>query len=317
MSFNRRSFLRRNAFLAAGLLLTDAADAIALTSKKINTLRACEDGVDIFHTNDLNGKIAPCFNGTGGLAAFGQAFRRQEVNGLLLDCGSFINPQDTFEHQCRFIKLMHEIGFHASTLGAAELYKGEEYLFSLIGRAEFGIVNCNYHFAHEGLINKVEPYLILRYGRHRVGITGVGPELDLASVATVDPVIALERTAAILKAEKGCDLVICLAQLGFQGDALNNKALAEQSSNVDFVVGGHNGVPSCRSHGTSVVKNKDGYDVFLSHTAADAQVLNHTTISSNKTVQVKTRIPGVSAVSQTAFELAKINSEMLKNTADA
>ena len=212
---------------------------------------------------------------------------------------------------------MHEIGFHASTLGAAELYMGEEYLFSLIGRAEFAIVNCNYHFTHKGLINKVEPYLILKYGRHRVGITGVGPELDLASVTVFDPVMALERTAAILKAEKNCDFVICLAQLGFQGDALNNKALAEQSSNVDFVVGGQNGVPSRQSHGTSVVKNKDGYDVFLSHTAADAQVLNHTTVSSNKTVEVKTRIPGVAAVSQTAFELAKINSEMLKNTTDA
>jgi 5'-nucleotidase len=316
MSFNRRSFLRSNAFLAAGLLLSDAADAIASTSKKINTLQATEEGVTIFHTNDLNGRIAADSSRFGGLEAYQKTFRQQEVHGLLLDGGSFINPQGTLEQHCELIRVMNETGFHATTIGASELSKGEDYLSSLIRKMNFAVVNCNYRFPHSDLTNQVESYVILKYGRHRIGVTGVGPALDLETVTVLDPVMALERTAAILKVEKNCDLVICLAQLGFQGDAINNKALAEQSEHVDFIVGGHNGIPSCRPHGTSVVKNKKGYDVFVTHTAAEAQVLNHTTIASNKTVQVKTKLPGVTA-SQTAFELAKMNSEILKNTTHA
>ncbi|NEU07406.1 hypothetical protein GZH53_03680 [Flavihumibacter sp. R14] len=304
MSFNRRSFIRSNALIAGALLLSDTADALASVSKQINTVSASLEGVNIFHTNDMNGQVSGAFKGFGGLDLFKKSVKDHEFRGLLLDGGGFLNADQTQAQHREFIELMNRTGYHAATIGAAELSSGQEHLAALTANMSFTLVNCNYTFSDQLLKQKVKPYIVLKYGKHRIGVTGVGPELSTAGVDYNDPSKSLKQVTAILKEQENCSLVICLAHLGFEGE-MNNLALAQKSANIDLVIGGD--VTTSKGHGTSVVKNQAGYDVFVTHTAGRASVFNHTSIAANKTVQIRTAIPGVSGGNATARELAALN----------
>jgi len=304
MSFNRRSFLRSNALIAGALLFSDAADALASVTKQINTVSASLEGTHIFHTNDMKGQVSKSFNGFGGLDLFGKEVKNQEIRGILLDGGGFLNAGATPGQQRDFVELMNRTGYHAATIGEAELSAGQEHLAALAAIMSFELINCNYEFSNTLLRQKVKPYTVFKYGSHRVGVTGVGPEVSSPGVTFNDPSKSLSRIARILKEKEACSIIVCLAHLGFGGGDNDNRALAENSEEIDFFIGGN--ISAARSHGTSVLKNKAGYDVFLSHTANRASVFNHTNFAANKAVEIRVGVPGLKGHAATK-ELAGLN----------
>ncbi|RZJ56208.1 MAG: hypothetical protein EOO45_29030 [Flavobacterium sp.] len=109
---------------------------------------------------------------------------------------------------------------------------------------------------------KVKPYQILQYGKYKVGVTAVGEKANIAGLAVSNPQSALNRVSRLLKEKHQCDLVICLAHLGFNEKAkINNKSLAQSSAGVDCVIGGN------AIEGKSqllVIKNSKKEEVLLS-----------------------------------------------------
>lgn len=309
MSFNRRSFIRGNALIAGALLLSDTANALASVSKQINTVSASLEGVHIFHSNDMSCQVSRSFNGFGGLDLFNKDVRNQEFRGILLDGGGFLDAAQTPAQHREFIELMNQTGYHAATIGQAELSAGQEYLAELAGKMSFDLVNCNYEFSNPLLKQRVKPYIVLKYGKHRIGVTGVGPEVNSVGVDFNDPSKSLSQVTRILKEQENCSIIVCLAHLGFAG-INNNMTLAANSEDVDFIIGGD--ISAVKGHGTSVVKNKSGYDVFVSHTASRASVFNHTSFAANKIVEVRSAVPGVPKGNASQKELAKLNS-FIKN----
>jgi 5'-nucleotidase len=239
MNNNRRTFISQLSLVAAFSALSRPMVSIAATGKKINTLQAGGRQVAIYHTNDLHGHIQPVFGEAGGLNQIGALLKSQETHGLLLDAGGFLNLTKSYSAQKAMIMTMNAMGYHAATIGNDELALGPDYLASLAKMMQFSLVNCNYSFNGE-LNDLVKPYVIVRSGRFKTGITGVGQKIS--GVKYNDAVNSVNIVARHLKENEKCDLVICLSHLGYDqpGDEPDNRKLAKQSEHLDLIISGNN-----------------------------------------------------------------------------
>jgi 5'-nucleotidase len=57
----------------------------------------------------------------------------------------------------------------------------------------------------------------------------------------LDPLTEANKTAKRLKKDLGCHYVVCLSHLGYKyrGDKVSDIVLAENSDNIDLILGGH------------------------------------------------------------------------------
>jgi 5'-nucleotidase len=92
------------------------------------------------------------------------------------------------------------------------------------------------------------PYKVFTFGELKVGVTGVGIELDglvpknlYQETRYLDPVDEATKAADHLKLKEGCDYVVCLSHLGYRyrHGKVSDIDLAEKSRNIDLILGGH------------------------------------------------------------------------------
>jgi 5'-nucleotidase len=130
---------------------------------------------------------------------------------------------------------------------------------------KFSLVNCNYTFDHPDLQNNIHAYRVLRSGRFKIGITGVGTNQSLPTrgVNWHHPYDRANALARMLKDQKGCDLVICLSHLGYkQPSGPNNEEFAKASENIDLIISGHS---ELIMPGKMILRNKLKHEVIVSH----------------------------------------------------
>lgn len=248
MSVSRRSFLKHSAIASAGLWLTPE-EVFADGSKKTLT---------ILHTNDVHSRLDAftdgSLNGKGGVAARAklvQMIRNQEENVLLLDAGDMFQgtPYFNIYKGEPEIKAMSMMGYDAGMIGNHEYDAGIENLATQIARhASFPIVICNYDFSGTPMEHHYQPYHIIQKGGLRIGITGLGIEMKglvaeglYGTTQYLDPVVEVNKMAAYLKDNRKCDLVIVLSHLGdrYEDDKISDETLAQQTSNIDLIIGAH------------------------------------------------------------------------------
>ncbi|WP_367389194.1 bifunctional UDP-sugar hydrolase/5'-nucleotidase [Lewinella sp. LCG006] len=248
----RRTFLRQ--ISATGLMIgSGLSPALALGTPETVSLT-------ILHTNDWHSRIEPFPQDGGRNAGMGGAVRRARKianlrkeleHVLLLDAGDIFQGTPYFNlynGELEF-KLMTEMGYDVTTIGNHDFDGGIENLaLQFDQHASFGLVNSNYRLEDTPLAGKVRPYQIIEKGPLRIGILGVGIELEglvpasLTGAATyTDPIAAANKTAAHLKLEEKCDLVVCLSHLGYryQEEKVSDLVLAAESRNIDLILGGH------------------------------------------------------------------------------
>lgn len=136
--------------------------------------------------------------------------------------------------------------FHTKYFGVPELQ-----MLKLLGldamAGGFPLLSANLNLeapAVQPLKNYIQPYVIKRIGKFKVGIFGMTtPATNLLSQPSpafvegesAEALLALTgATVQTLKA-KGCDVVICLSHLGLQA----GQALATYLSGINLIVGGH------------------------------------------------------------------------------
>lgn len=269
----RRTFLRQVS--ATGLMIgSGLSPAFALGTSETVSLT-------ILHTNDWHSRIEPFPQDGGRNAGMGGAVRRarkiaalrQELEHvLLLDAGDIFQGTPYFNlynGELEF-KLMSEMGYDVATIGNHDFDGGIENLAQQFDQhASFSLVNSNYRLEDTPLAGKVRPYQIIEKGPLRIGILGVGIELEglvpasLTGEATyTDPIAAANKTAAQLKMEEKCDLVICLSHLGYkyQEEKVSDLVLAAASRNIDLILGGHT---HTFLDEPVVVKNRDEQGVLV------------------------------------------------------
>lgn len=247
----RKTFIQKS-FAASALLAASSFPYEAFAkgdAKKITLL----------HTNDQHSRIEAFpmdggkYQGLGGFAQRAtllKEIRKQEKNVLLLDVGDVWQGTPYFNKyggELEF-KLMSEMKYDASTLGNHDFDAGLEGFVKQLPHASFPFLNCNYDFTDTVMEGKIQPYKIFVVDDVRVGVFGVGIELQglvpkesYGGVRYNDPIANANKTAKELKFEHGCDLVICLSHLGYKYEEkkVSDMDLAYQSRNIDLILGGH------------------------------------------------------------------------------
>ncbi len=249
-SNSRRDFLRKFGILSASIaaspvLSTQAASGI--------------EKLTILHTNDVHSRIDPFpmdgsrNAGLGGVARRStliKQIRNEEDHVLLLDAGDIFQGTPYFNLYGGELelKLMSELGYDAATLGNHDFDNGVDGFSKQMHHAQFPIICSNYDFRNTSLENKTLPYKIFKKGKLKIGVIGIGIELEglvekrnYGETIYLDPVIQANKYAAILKEDEKCDLVICLSHLGYKykDKKVSDQVLASQTKNIDLIIGAH------------------------------------------------------------------------------
>ncbi|WP_213196523.1 bifunctional metallophosphatase/5'-nucleotidase [Cloacibacterium caeni] len=255
---NRKEFLRT---VGGGTLALSLAPNLVFASQKSILDKNAAYKLTVLHTNDQHSRIEP-FDSSysrnpnqGGFARRAtliQQIRSQEKNVLLLDAGDIFQgtPYFNFYGGELEFKLMSMMGYDAATMGNHDFDNGLEGFLKALPNAKFPFITSNYDFSNTILDGKTEKYKIFKKDGIKVGLFGVGIELDglvgkkqYQETKYLNPVEIAQHYADFLRKEKGCDLVICLSHIGFDyrddADKISDKKLAAQTDNIDLILGGH------------------------------------------------------------------------------
>ena len=232
----------------------------------------------ILHMNDTHSHIDPERSGknSGHGGVIEQAAYMDEVrsemgrrNVLLLHAGDFSQGTSYFTELNGDVEIdvLNAMDFDVVSLGNHEFDNGIDALARRLGNLDAHVVCANYDFSATPLSKYVEPYVIIKRGGMKIGIIGLLPDLADVVAASIaaqlkfqDPVASTQRYATYLKEEKGCDLVIALSHLGFDGEYNSDEALAKATRHVDIIVGGHS---HTKLRDKVVHTNLDGEEVVI------------------------------------------------------
>lgn len=271
--FSRRKFIRQTA-LGATLLASGQFPFEALAQP------AGGQQLTILHTNDVHSRLDPFpmdgskYQGLGGVVAREKLLARirsEEAYTLLLDAGDIFQgtPYFNFYKGEPEMKIMSMLGYEAATLGNHDFDNGIDGLVKQMGHADFPFVNCNYDFSRTPLEYMMKPYTIIKKGKIKIGILGVGIELKglvpdhlFGNISVNDPISNANEIANLLKQDKHCDYVICLSHLGFEynNEKVSDKVLARESEAIDLIIGGHTHTFLSEPH---KLKNRKNQEVII------------------------------------------------------
>lgn len=211
----------------------------------------------VLHVNDTHSHMDPERSGVnagrGGVveqAAYFDEVRSEEGrrNVLLLHAGDFSQGTSYFTELGGDLEIdvLNAQGFDAVALGNHEFDNGMEELARRLKNLKMPVVCANYDFSDTPLAKLIKPYAIVRKAGLKIGVIGLLTDLsvvvdsDIASrLKYLDPSETVMKYAGYLKNDRGCDLVICLSHLGYEGEFYTDVDLAGTVRNVDLIVGGH------------------------------------------------------------------------------
>ncbi len=270
-SNSRRNFLKNIGLLSTSLALTPWIGAEA---------EAGIEKVTILHTNDVHSRIDPFpmdgsrNAGLGGVArraTLVNQIRKEEKHVLLLDAGDIFQGTPYFNLYGGELelKLMSKLGYDAATLGNHDFDNGVDGFSKHMHHANFPIICSNYDFRNTSLEGKTIPYKVFHKGKIKIGVIGVGIELEglvekknYGETIYLDPIIQANKYAALLKEEEKCDLIICLSHLGYKykDQKVSDQVLAKQSQHIDLIIGAHTHTFMTQPE---ALKNADGKEVKI------------------------------------------------------
>ena len=249
----RRDFIQKT--VASSALLSIGG----LSLSSFNAIK--ETKITILHTNDVHSHIDPFpadhpknanQGGVAKRATLVEKIRREEPNVLLLDAGDIFQGTPYFNYyggELEF-KLMSMMNYDLATMGNHDFDNGIEGFYAQLPYAKFDFVSANYDFKNTILNDIVKPYKVFKRDGVKIGIFGLGVELDglvdkklYKETIYNDPIEVAKDITKTLKEKEKCDLVICLSHLGFKYKNEPNKVcdiiLAQKTKDIDLIIGGH------------------------------------------------------------------------------
>jgi 5'-nucleotidase len=296
----RRDFIQKTAASSAllGLANIGLSSFTTFDEKKIT----------ILHTNDVHSYIDPFpadhprnpnIGGVARRAALIESIRMEEENVLLLDAGDIFQGTPYFNYyggELEF-KLMSMMHYDAATMGNHDFDNGIDGFYAQLPHAKFEFVSANYDFKNTILNEHVKPFKIFNKGGIKIGVFGLGIELEglvdkkaYKETAYLDPIEIAQDMTKILKHKEKCDLVICLSHLGYsyknEPNKISDVVLAKKTKDIDLIIGGHT---HTFLNKPVIEKNSDGKEVIINQVGChginlgriDFYFSNDATITSN------------------------------------
>lgn len=274
----RRDFIKGTAASSALLTLGGlslSSFGTAETSGKIKKLT-------ILHTNDVHSHIDPFpashpknpnMGGVARRAAVVEQIRKEEKNVLLLDAGDIFQGTPYFNYyggELEF-KLMSMLNYDLATMGNHDFDNGIDGFYAQLPHAKFDFVSANYDFKNTILNDIVKPYKVIEKDGLKIGIFGLGVELEglvspqlYKETVYHNPIEIAQDIVKILRHEKKCDLVICLSHIGYKykdfPDRVCDVMLAQKTKDIDLIIGGHTHTFLDKP---VIEKNSDGKEVLI------------------------------------------------------
>lgn len=246
--------------------------------------------ITILHTNDFHSHIDPFGNdvprnaGEGGMpkrAALIKQIRSESKHVLLFDAGDIYQGTPYFNYfkaQLDF-ELMTMMGYDAATLGNHEFDNGLEGISSQLKYAGFPFITSNYDFSDTILAGKSIPWKIFRCGGVKVGVYGLGVELqglvdpkNYGKTRYNDPLQTALKMEKMLRWEQNAELVICLSHLGYsyKDNTVSDKVIASQTFDTDLIIGGHTHTFLDKP---DLIMNKSGKEVVVNQVGFGGLIL--------------------------------------------
>ena len=289
---SRRNFLANLAKTTAGLALWQIPQELLASQDLIR--------LSVLHTNDIHCRIDPfpetnpSYPRKGGLARLSgiiETIRDDNNNVLLLDAGDMFQGTPYFNYYKGEVifKTMSEIGYEGSTIGNHEFDNGLEGINNVIDYPKFPIICSNYDFSQTQLYDRFPEYVIYRKKGIKIGIYGLGIELEglvtkekYGETRYHDPISIALKTESFLKYEKQCDLVICLSHLGisYEDNKVSDRILAAQTHFTDLIIGGHTHTFLDKP---LLLKNADGKQIIVNQSGWGGMVLGRIDFLFDKT----------------------------------
>jgi len=166
---------------------------------------------------------------------------------------------------------MSMMKYDIATMGNHDFDNGIDGFLKQLPHATFPFVSANYDFKNTVLNGIVEPYRIFTKNGIKVGVFGLGVELNglvdkrlYKETVYLNPIEIAQDMSRILKVDKKCDLVICLSHLGFtygnESQKVSDLVLARATKNIDLIIGGHTHTFLSTPY---IEKNIDGQEVMI------------------------------------------------------
>ncbi|CEN36308.1 bifunctional metallophosphatase/5'-nucleotidase [Capnocytophaga cynodegmi] len=228
---------------------------LSLSMKPQNTKK-----ITILHTNDTHSHIDPISENDprnpnkGGVARRAylvEKIRKENPNTLLFDAGDIFQgtPYFNFYGGELEFKLMSMLKYDAATIGNHDFDNGIDGLFAQLPHAKFDFLTANYDFRNTIMDGHTKPYKVYIVDGIRIGVFGLGIKLEnlvnkdnYKETNYLDPLEIAQDMEYKLRKEEKCDLVICLSHLGYKydnDDRICDLKIAEQTSEIDLIIGGH------------------------------------------------------------------------------
>ena len=271
----RRDFIQKTA-AGSALLALPSLPLMSFAKPEIKK-------ITILHTNDVHSHIDPFpaddprnanMGGVSRRAALIESIRKENPNVLLLDAGDVFQGTPYFNYYGGELelKLMSMMQYDLATLGNHDFDNGIEGFYSQLPHANFDFVSANYDFKNTALDTHIKPYKIFHKDGIKIGIFGLGIELqglvdkkNYKETVYRDPIEIAQDMTRILKKEEKCDLVICLSHLGYDykksdENKVSDLKLAQKTQDIDLIIGGHTHTFLDKP---TVVKNAAGQEVLV------------------------------------------------------
>lgn len=250
----RRDFLQQTAASSALIGLGGLTLSSFSSSSK-------QKKITILHTNDVHSHVDPFGpddgrnankGGVARRASLVDNIRKENPNTLLLDAGDIFQGTPYFNYyggELEF-KLMSMLKYDAATIGNHDFDNGIDGLYAQLPHAKFDFISANYDFSNTVLDTHVKPYKTFVKDGIKIGVFGLGIELDglvtkdlYKETVYLNPTEIAQDMSRILKEEELCDLVICLSHIGYNYRNNPNKpsdlTLARATKDIDLIIGGH------------------------------------------------------------------------------
>ncbi len=261
---------------------TAAATALTGLGLSLGSFKAAPRHLTVLHTNDVHSYIdpmppthpkSPNLGGVARRAALIESIKKENPNVLLLDAGDIFQGTPYFNYfggELEF-KLMSLMRYDLSTMGNHDFDNGIDGFYAQLPHASFDFVSANYDFRNTILNGIVKPYKIFDKNGIKVGVFGLGVELEglvdkrhYKETVYLDPVEIARDMAQELKHRQKCDLVICLSHIGYEykndPNKISDVKLAALTQDIDLIIGGHTHTFLDRP---TVVRNAAGMDTLV------------------------------------------------------
>lgn len=300
---NRRKFLMQSVLGSGSIALGILPQELFASGELVK--------LTVMHTNDMHCHIDPFpeddteYPGKGGMvriASLVSQYRKENPNFLLLDAGDMFQGTPYFNYFKGelMMKVMSKMGYDAGTIGNHEFDNGMGDILSAAKQASFPLVSSNYDFSDTILAEHVKSHLILRKGGLKIGIYGLGIELDglvgklnYGNTRYLNPLETALKMERMLKKDHSCDLVICLSHLGYsyQTDKISDIVLAPQTKYTDLFIGGHT---HTFLEKPAILKNAEGKPILVNQAGWAALATGKIEFVFDRFGKMKTPIPVVS-----------------------